>query len=38
MDHDRTMTLHFNDGSKLSFDFPEQAPTLPRSRSSSPSS
>jgi hypothetical protein len=26
MTHDRTMTLHFNDGSKLMFEFPEQAP------------
>lgn len=26
MPHDRSMTLHFNDGSKISFDFPEQAP------------
>ena len=26
MTHDRTMTLHFNDGSKLQFEFPEQAP------------
>ena len=26
MSRDRSMTLHFNDGSKLSFDFAEQAP------------
>jgi hypothetical protein len=26
MTHDRTMTLHFNDGSKLVFEFAEQAP------------
>jgi hypothetical protein len=26
MTQDRTMTLHFNDGSKLTFEFPEQAP------------
>ncbi len=26
MTHDRTMTLHFNDGSKIQFEFPEQAP------------
>ena len=26
MSRDRSMTLHFNDGSKLSFDFHEQAP------------
>jgi len=25
MEHDRQLTLHFNDGSKISFDFPEQA-------------
>lgn len=25
MTHDRTMTLHFNDGSKMTFEFPEQA-------------
>jgi hypothetical protein len=25
MSHDRTMTLHFNDGSKMTFEFPEQA-------------
>ncbi len=24
MDNDRTMTLHFNDGSKMTFEFPEQ--------------
>jgi hypothetical protein len=23
--HDRTMTIHFNDGSRLTFEFPEQA-------------
>jgi hypothetical protein len=26
MTHDRSMTLHFNDGTKLSFEFAEQAP------------
>lgn len=26
MTRDRTLTLHFNDGSKLTFEFPEQAP------------
>lgn len=25
MANDRTMTLHFNDGTRLTFDFPEQA-------------
>ena len=25
MTHDRTMTLHFNDGTRLTFEFPEQA-------------
>jgi len=25
MTNDRTMTLHFNDGAKLTFEFPEQA-------------
>jgi hypothetical protein len=25
MTHDRTMTLYFNDGSKMTFEFPEQA-------------
>ena len=24
MTHDRTMTIHFNDGSKMTFEFPEQ--------------
>ena len=24
MPHDRTITLHFNDGSKIQFEFPEQ--------------
>jgi len=27
MTNDRTMTLHFNDGSKMTFEFPEQAKT-----------
>jgi len=26
MEHDRKLTLHFNDGSKLAFEFPEQGP------------
>jgi hypothetical protein len=26
MPRDRYMTVHFNDGSKLSFEFPEQSP------------
>lgn len=25
MAHDRTLTLHFNDGTKIAFEFPEQA-------------
>jgi hypothetical protein len=25
MTHDRTMTLNFNDGTKMTFEFPEQA-------------
>lgn len=28
MSNDRTMTLHFNDGSKMTFEFPEQAKSL----------
>lgn len=28
MSNDRTMTLHFNDGTRMTFEFPEQAKSL----------